>query len=303
MKLREPSRWMQAEIPLPETTFSGVWATDHGRWYAVGHKGGVWWDGPGNEWREFRRLRRSSCNAVIEIGDKLYVSCDGKSNLRASSDHGNTWKALKTPVAGSPYRLEHRNGSLKIVGRNGAAITHDQGETWELVDDCDVFETRSGSISMGCHGVDRFVDGQWVWAGSAGGYARMPARPRDMLVRGETVLLSAHSNLLHRSSDGGKTWDTPVDLGFFPHVMRGHAQHVVAAGNYGNLWCSDDFGLTWNSKECYTGYFTALWVGEGGRAIAAGWSGDPVEVDGELLLGDRKGLVVTRERAPTNGPT
>jgi len=133
------------------TSFNRCFAIDprdpqHMYWGVYGmvwasHDGGETWERAFGEVPAFgddRALRRTMTVAVAYDGT---VYClDGDLTLRASADHGRTWRELGRPpvkVASSqtpPFPVAAPDGTLYVSGRSpeGLAASRDGGKTWSL---------------------------------------------------------------------------------------------------------------------------------------------------------------------------
>ncbi len=224
-------------------------------------------DDDGRTWQTVRGDFESNIASLAFAGDRgtLYVgtqgvqwtSDGGQSWQSAASDFGNTWLELIPDPAGGTLYAEDSACNLYQSGDGGA--------TWETLKSnaCGLaFDRQAGWLYRQAEGVlVRSDDRGQTWS-SAG-----PGAPRDgdnrylyISPQDANTLYSLNSAggnpFIHRSTDGGQTWQPIHTVSHVPHgriVMAddGLRMYVVGAGA---MDISDDGGESWRACPAELGF-------------------------------------------------
>jgi len=152
----------------------------------------------------------------VTYGNGYFVMVSSDGKQAWSSDNGLTWNLVSSPLTGSWTGVTYGNGYFVMVGNGKQARSSDNGLTWNLV---------SSPLSNAWYGV-AYGNGVFV------------------MVRGDPVFSPGNQAW---SSDNGQTWNavsSPLS-GWWSSVAYGNGVFVMVSENGRQAWSSDN-GQTWN---------------------------------------------------------
>jgi len=237
--------------------------------------------------------------AICYCGSGRVVVGSGTGKISVSTDYGRNWSSLKTSNTTNQINSIARSsvtGTLLAVTDGGEVVrSTDGGDTWSSP----IANAFGGSdinmVRADSSGVFHLVGDGGKYTRSTDDGATIPALITvntgavilDNIYCGPGfVMISAHSNKLVRSTDGGVTWSatiaTPFVAGDAIWIIEGDGGSKVLIGVYetdrGKFALSVDGGLTFgaiqsvepfvtlNERMIYCRYIDGVWVivGDGG---------------------------------------
>jgi len=190
-----------------------------------------------------------------------------------TTDGGATWQPMNG-FAGSWSEIDFVSPSIGFFGSNGAlAKTTNGGQTWQLQSgypDCPViygmdFATEQVGLVAGNDvqnhtlGVFRTTDGGQSWVRT------LDVTSNDVIFTdSNTALAAAVGDLtIYKSIDGGATWNAwagPFDVdGPLNDITYVGGNTVAGCSHKGDVWISNDLGLTWTKTLDAIGDLPYLW--------------------------------------------
>lgn len=179
---------------------------------------------PHSEELDFRDIEVLPDGSVIlmSIGNGL------SSKVFRSADHGRTWNVVLQNqdeagfFDGMDFQSDGKRGALfgdPIDGRLALFVTEDAGTTWRKLKPAETPPLAEGEYSFAASGTGLVFDDSGIMIATGGSVAR-----------------------IHRTTDGGKTWDaleTPLPAGSPSSGIFSFARHpaghsVIVGGDYKN---------------------------------------------------------------------
>ena len=156
----------------------------------------------------------------------IYISSRSDKTLMKSTDHGDSWTNVNTPIA--PYKILAFDERLYIFSGNKLWRTNQSGETWEnITPDPLLLESISDLVAIDSNII--ISTNRWFFASHDNGMTWDKTRKDEsnslftLALVGEDIYAVVRADLL-RSTDFGTTWDTVTtsdlvfDLGSFAGV-------------------------------------------------------------------------------------
>jgi tetratricopeptide (TPR) repeat protein/photosystem II stability/assembly factor-like uncharacterized protein len=191
-----------------------------------------------------------------QTGSDVYFS-DWENGLYGSSDGGDTWNKLLEngclAVAVSPQdgSVVHCSDGARLWksedgGGSWESISREHNDFWSIL----VSPHDTETLFLGSNiGPFRSVDGGFSWTetfiGSGAGFLELKFDPSER----STLYVEDHTGTLHRSSNGGRTWEMLTDQGFGLALdARGEVLYRLNHNNH-TLLRSTDSGRTWDQLD------------------------------------------------------
>ncbi len=285
------------------------------RFVAVGDNGSVWWSPNGNSWTEAESTPPGSpdLNRVRYVGDRLVAVGDG-GTLWYSTDAGVNWTAVSTGTAYDLKAVTYGSTVYVVVGENGAdgvTLTSTDGVNWNGPYSESSFRFRGLTFGASTffaictndyhtrHGAAvNVLTGNW----SISQYAVSGGRGY-LTDYGASNFVAIYTNLgnpqgIYSPSGTTGSWDYGDFIGgaIFPNTLRHNGSGLlVAVGNDGTVWYTDDDGATWTHLLNVAGLGNDMQdvVYGGDRWVAVGLAGNAWIFDNRYQCLDR-GLESTR---------
>ena len=215
---------------------------------------GVTWSDLGQQFSQTQIL----CLAYLEDGIALAGTAGGV--ILYSDDYGATWSEIDDPEFGSAiYFLAYLEDGIALAGTAGGVILYsdDYGATWSEIDDPE-FGSAIYSLAYLGNGI---------------------------------ALAGADDGMILYSDDYGATWSEinsqsgysiyslayiPPDETFENGVVLAGTGMAGAAGDYGKILLSTDYGATWSDRDERFDYFIYSLAYLGNGIALAGTSGGKI---------------------------
>ncbi len=234
-------------------------------------------------------------NGAVLIAN-LYVSeccgrgCGYQQSLAVSTDDGGTWTDMSETLGWEVYAFTSID-SIHIAGNYGGIhLSADGGLTWMESSNglpSNVWVkalTLSDNILFAGtdrHGIFHSIDSGATWTAISEGLPkRLPDTTRyseiiSLATVGNGVFAGIRDNGIYRTTDGGTIW-TRMNVGLPPASSVptiAVSGTNIFAGNTGDVFCSQDFGLSWigTTLPIQNTYVSALAVV--GTTLIAGVNG------------------------------
>lgn len=185
--------------------------------------------------------------AVAGVG-ALRIAVGYPHSCVISPDRGRRWQ---NKAVGAKRKLDAiacvTEQRIFLAGEDGAYLTEDAGKTFRNVGPMRhvaVAEQGVFAVSDDWKPILHRWDGGWRPVGP------MPDRSNQLVAAGD-VLLSVYTNV-HRSTDGGATWDevVPAREGVYLTAIDANLTGRVVVVGYGGLVAvSEDFGASWQEHR------------------------------------------------------
>jgi tetratricopeptide (TPR) repeat protein/photosystem II stability/assembly factor-like uncharacterized protein len=193
-------------------------------------------------------------------GDTYLLAIATPGGTFRSSDMGATWAELQPQGCNCRYVTPGGDGNPIMHCCDDRLLTsHDGGHEWYTLGLLDMAgeQTRSMLVSphnpdivyVGAQGLSASTDGgaSWSWRnnGLPGTITALLLSASDtstLYAEGRTIYTEEHNRDLHRSSDGGRTWEfvTHTGLGL---AIDADGETMYRGGD--SIWRSRDGGTTW----------------------------------------------------------
>ncbi len=241
----------------------------------------------------------------IEVRDRALWAVGYWGTVRISTDGGQTWQRVPTPVTESLHAVSFADAQHGwAVGARGVILrTSDGGRSWER----QVAEVRDelgdaapldsallavsavsaqeawavGDFGIVLHTRDGVTWEQQSIPAEAFADENIPERILNSVhfVSPQRGFIAGEFGTLLRTSDGGATWvgrhqlsGAPAELYLFgldAEVVEGSEERLAAVGLEGTVLVSEDGGNAWESRSVPTtaALFAVAWRGQSGIAV------------------------------------
>ncbi len=263
-------------------------ATAGSRLVAVGERGVVALsDDGGQQWRQARVPVSVTLTSVRFATDRFGLATGHGGVVLATSDRGETWKAVLDGRRIAQVVLDRARASGSEPAIKEAERLVADGPDKPLLDVLVLDERRAWVV--GAYGLALATeDGGATWT-SWGDRLDNPKAQHLYAVRkrGDTVLLAGEQGLLLLSHDGGQSFkrlDSPYRGSWFTAELIDD-RSMLAAGLRGNAWRSVDGGATWVALPAPPGAsITASALAPDGRVLLASQAGFVLSVEGDRVV-------------------
>lgn len=208
----------------------------------------------------------TSVTNLVESGGQLFAAVGsyrvggffgfnpvpGSAGVHVSTDRGATWS--ETPVWQANQVTASLSGDVFAATDIGAQRSTDQGITWQTIPGTEGSVVRAvaadplGTLCMvtGSRDVRCSDDGGLSWYGDL----HLGASDNAMTALPDRTFLIEASGTVHRSTDGGHTWDpTPLAENIGPFAVSPDGEVYAPVYNSDLIVVSEDSGFTWDFIE------------------------------------------------------
>lgn len=249
------------QVKAPERQVMQAAAQAGARLVAVGERGiVVLSDDGGKTWRQARQVPVSTTLTAVSFADDQLGWAVGHGGIVLHTrDGGETWAKQADGVLLAQRALQaaeqavSRNPDSAVALRalSDARVLVADGPDKPLLD-VHFQDARHGWVVGAYNLFFETADGGASW-NSVGSRLVNPKALHLYAIRshGASVFIAGEQGQLHRSSDGGQTFEavaSPYKGSWFSVVLPADGS-VVAAGLRGNLYRSSDFGKSWQRLE------------------------------------------------------
>lgn len=227
-----------------------------------GHHGGMMQSNNGGKsWTALASLQQDAMSIAILPGEPLLITIAGHNVLSQTSDGGKTWRAMATNLPGldiHAFTVDPTNPRefYAFVAGFGLFKSEDGGSKWTSLSRAVPTSTTGLAIRTDTPQTIYLGSGQkGLFKSGDGGVTWMPISSKmfqsaiALALNDQNDLFAATEKGVFKSTDGAATWarlnvDTGVALALA--ISPSNPQRVAVVNDKGQVFRSDDGGLTWS---------------------------------------------------------
>ncbi|MCB9638917.1 MAG: hypothetical protein H6728_09245 [Myxococcales bacterium] len=237
--------------------------------------------------------------AVYETGTSVYtaIAVGSSGTILRSTDNGASWSTVTSPTSSILYGVSLKSSTAIATGSGGVMIrSTNAGSSWSSVSSSTastlygvyLYDTSSTAIAVGSAGrIVRSTNGGSTWT--------TVTSPTTSTLRAVSIdfggaVAVGYTGEILSSRDSGATWTRVASptTGYLYGVSRNYAtSNYIAAGDYGLVMLSTDYGVTWGPAAPAVASLRAVTQSGSNNFVASGFAGNLIRTtDNGVSWGD-----------------